>query len=133
MIDCLISGKLIRAAELKTSQNGKPYCNFLMSVHIGEPDNTVVSGIAFGQHAELIAKLGKGDAVCAVGALKPTEWADKNSGETRHGLSVTVNNVLSVYDIKKRRPKPETPEFSSTYEPPAGYGQGSDFDDGIPI
>ena len=88
MLDTLCSGKLIRAAELKTSQNNKQYCNFLMSVHVGETENIVISGIAFGQHAERIVKLGKGDAVCVIGALKLTEWADKNSGEVRHGLSV---------------------------------------------
>ncbi|MEQ1560407.1 MAG: hypothetical protein ABL933_15910 [Methyloglobulus sp.] len=63
MLDTLISGKLIKDTELKTSQNGKHYTNFLLSVHVGEPENIVVSGIAFGVHAERIAKLGKGDAL----------------------------------------------------------------------
>lgn len=30
MLDALISGKLIKDIELKTSQNGKPYTNFLV-------------------------------------------------------------------------------------------------------
>ena len=128
MLDALISGKLIKDTELKTSQNGKPYTNFLLSVHVGEPENIVISGIAFGSHAERIAKLGKGDAVSVIGALKPTEWADKATGETRHGLSVTVADVLSVYDIKKRRkPTEETPAFHGTYQPPPPY------DDELPI
>ena len=103
MIESLISGKLIKDTELKTSQNNKQYCQFLLGVHIGEPENIVISGIAFGGHAERISKLGKGDAVSVVGALKPTEWQDKATNEVRRGLSVTVANVLSVYDIKKRR------------------------------
>lgn len=32
MIESLISGKLIKAAELKTSQNGKHYTNILLTV-----------------------------------------------------------------------------------------------------
>lgn len=103
MLDALISGKFIKQPELKTSQNNKPYCQFLMSVHVGEPENIVVSGIAFGNHAERLAKLGKGDAISVIGALKPTQWQDKNTNETKHGLSVTVADVLSVYDIKKKR------------------------------
>lgn len=106
MLDALITGKLIKDCQLKTSQNNKHYCQFLLSVGIGEPENIVVSAIAFGGHAERIAQLQKGDAVSVIGALKPTEWQDRTTHETRHGLSITVNNVLSVYDIKKRRPKP---------------------------
>jgi single-stranded DNA-binding protein len=53
--------------------------------------------------AERLAQLKKGDSLSVAGPLKPTEY-EKN-GETKHGLSVTVNQILSVYDIKKRRPK----------------------------
>ena len=112
MLDALISGKLIKQPELKVSPNNKQYCQFLLGVHIGEPENIIVSGIAFGSHAERIAKLGKGDAISVIGGLKPSEWADKATGETKRGLSVTVANVLSVYDIKKKR-KPDTPENST--------------------
>jgi single-strand DNA-binding protein len=111
MLDALISGKLIKDTELKTSQNGKPYCQFLLGVNAEGPDNIVVSGIAFGSHADRISRLGKGDALAVIGAIKPTDWQDKNTGETRHGLSVTVNNVLSVYDISKKR---KTSNFQSS-------------------
>jgi hypothetical protein len=103
MIDALISGKLIKDTVLKTGQSGKPYLQFLLSVSIGEPQPVVVSGIAFGETAERIAKLGKGDALSVIGGLKPSEWVDKATGETKHGLSVTVSDCLSVYQIKKRR------------------------------
>ncbi len=105
MIDALIRGKLIKAPELKTGQSGKYYCQFLLSVSVGEDKPTVVSGMAFQDVAEKIARLGKGDAVSIVGALKPSEWTDKATGVTKHGLSITVSAALSVYDIKKRRPK----------------------------
>jgi single-stranded DNA-binding protein len=103
MIDALINGKLIRDCELKTSANGNAYCNFLLSVHTGEPAPMVITGIAFSDVAEKIARLKKGDALTVVGSLKPSEWTDKTTGETKHGLSVTVSNGLTAYDIKKRK------------------------------
>lgn len=103
MIDALISGKLLRDTELKTSANGNAYCNFMLSVHAGESVPMVITGIAFSEVAEKIARLKKGDALTVAGSLKPSEWTDKNTGETKHGLSVTVSNGLTVFDIKKRR------------------------------
>jgi hypothetical protein len=58
--------------------------------------------------------------------LKPTEWADKATGETKRGLSITVANVLSVYDIKKKR-KADTPENSTQQ----GKPHHRPFNDGI--
>ena len=104
MIDALISGKLIKTPELKTGQSGKYYAQFLLSVAVGEDQPVVVSGMAFGEIAERIAKLQKGDPLAVIGSLKPSEWQDKTTGETKHGLSVTANNTLSPYDIKKRKP-----------------------------
>lgn len=127
MLDALISGKLAKDCQLKTSQNNKLYCQFLLSVGIGEPESIVVSAIAFGGHAERIAQLKKGDAVSVIGALKPTEWEDKASHETRHGLSLTVNNVLSVYDIRKRR----KPDGNTTQQDKPGYSTEPAFDDTI--
>ena len=105
MLEALISGKLIKAPELKTGQSGKYYCQFLLSVSVGEDKPTIISGMAFQDVAEKIAKLQKGDALSVVGALKPSEWVDKGTGVTKHGLSITANASLSAYDIKKRRPK----------------------------
>lgn len=103
MIDALISGRLIRDPAVKTGPSGKPFCNFLLSVPVGESEPVIVSGIAFGDVAERISRLGKGDALAVTGALKPTIWNDKATGEERHGLNVTVSACLSPYDVKKRR------------------------------
>jgi len=108
MIDALISGKLIRDPVTKTGPSGKPYCNFLLTVFVGEESPVVVSGIAFQDVAQRIGKLGKGDALTVTGALKPSTWADKTTGETKHGLNVTVSACLSAYDVKKKRTPPST-------------------------
>ena len=125
MIDALISGKLIKTPELRTGASGKHYTQFLLSVSTGDEQPVIVSGIAFTETAERIAKLQKGDPLAVVGSLKPTEWIDKGTGETKHGLNVTANNSLSPYDIKKRK---ATPDSSSARAPDNG---NKPFDDPI--
>ena len=51
MIESLITGKLFRDCETKTSSNDKTYCNFMLSVMVGEPQPIIVSGVAFGEVA----------------------------------------------------------------------------------
>ncbi|MEI6147231.1 MAG: single-stranded DNA-binding protein, partial [Methylococcales bacterium] len=92
---------------LKTGQSGKHFTQFLLSVSVGEEKPTVVSGIAFTETAEKIAKLKRGDSISIVGALKNSEWVCKTTGNLKQGLSITVSASLSAYDIKKRRPKAE--------------------------
>ena len=103
MIESLVSGKLLKDTELRVSAKLTPFCNFMLSVAIGEPTGTVITGIAFNEAAERIARLKKGDAVAVTGQLKPNQWTDKNTGEIKHGLNITVSDCLSVYDIKKRK------------------------------
>jgi single-stranded DNA-binding protein len=103
MIDALINGKLIKDTVLRSSANGNNFCNFMLTVSTGEPKPMVITGIAFNEVAERITRLKKGDALTVTGALKPSEWQDKTTGETKHGLNVTVSDCLSVYDVKKRR------------------------------
>ena len=130
MIDALVSGKLVRDPAVKTGASGKPFCTFLLSVHTGEDDTVVVSGSACADVAEKVAKLKKGDAVAVVGPLKPTTWADKASGEERHGLNITVQAALSPYDVKKRRGNtggaPSKP-VTAPVEPDAGFDDPMDF------
>lgn len=106
MIESLVNGKLIKNAELKTSASGTKFCNFLLSVNVGEPDNIVMSAIAFNEIAERISHLQKNDALAVVGTLKPSSWNDKATGEPKNGLNLTVSNSLSVFDVKKRKAEP---------------------------
>ena len=134
MLEALISGKLIKAPELKTGQSGKYYCQFLLSVSVGEEKPVIVSGMVFTETAEKIAKLGKGDALSVVGALKPSQWVDKGTGVTKHGLSITVSASLSAYDIKKRRPKSEAQADQHTNNGANGSRYDSmPFNDSIPF
>jgi single-stranded DNA-binding protein len=115
MIDALVSGKLIKDPVTRTGPSGKAFTNFLLSVSTGEGEPVIVSGIAFAETAGRIAMLKKGDPLAVIGSLKPSEWADKTTGETKHGLNITANNSLSPFDIKKRKPT-ETAKPEKQYE-----------------
>jgi single-strand DNA-binding protein len=125
MIDALVSGKLIKDPSTRTGASGKPYAQFLLSCHIGEEQPVVVSGIAFGEVSERIARLQKGDSVAVIGSLKPSSWSDKVTGETKRGLSITANNSLSPYDIRRRKPVSEPDQARK----PSHGGQDRPFDD----
>lgn len=119
MLDAIISGKLIKDAKAGISGTGTKYTQFLLSVACGDPQPSIVSGVAFGDVAERIAKLQKGDSLAVIGSLKPSEWQDKNTGETKRGLNITASNALSVYDIKSRKPeasKPQKDESATPYQ-----------------
>ncbi|MFM8333541.1 MAG: single-stranded DNA-binding protein [Candidatus Methylumidiphilus sp.] len=133
MIEALVSGKLIRDPSTKIGPSGKPFCNFMLSVNIGDENAVFVSGIAFGEASEKIGALGKGDALSVAGALKPSTWNDKATGEERHGLNITVSACLSAYDARKKTPakaqagKPARPP---QYQPPEdthGFDDPLDF------
>ncbi|MGH8500782.1 MAG: single-stranded DNA-binding protein, partial [Methylococcales bacterium] len=134
----------------RTGPSGKPYTTFLLRVPLGEDEPGIVSGIAFAECGERIAKLAKGDAVAMIGGLKPSEWIDKTSGETKHGMNITAQACLSPYDVKKRRPSTDDEPLpqKKAYAPKqyqrglvspgrdAGYPkefESKDFDDDIPF
>ncbi len=135
MIDALVTGKLIREPSTKTGASGKPFVSFLLSVHVGDEDSVIVSGIAFNDAAERIGRLCKGDSLAVTGSLKPTNWQDKETGEERHGLNITVSACLSPYDVRKRRsvgevsenPKPR-PQAAGQREPVHAEDDGFDDD-----
>jgi len=121
MIEALISGKLLRDPILKQGQKAV-YCSFLLSVAVGEEQPTLVGGIAFGDVAERVSRLSKGDALAVAGSLKPSTWTDKATGETRHGLSVTAQACLSAYDVKRKRRQGDTDAKPANNPPPSGSG-----------
>jgi hypothetical protein len=96
----LITGKLMRNPELKTSQNGVPYTHFMLAMSVGEEKPIVVSGIGYGLVAKNIAKLRTGDPLSVVGSLKPSAWIDKITQEKRHGLSLIVKDSLTHQTLK---------------------------------
>ena len=128
MIDSLINGRLVRDPTVWTATTGSPYVQFLLSVSTGEADTQIVSAIAFdGSVVERIGKLKKGDALAVAGGLKQTEWTDRNTNLLKHGLSMTVNQSLSLYDIRKRKKPADSPAPSAHGNNPQPFNDPLDF------
>ncbi len=66
-------------------------------------DSLFVSVIVFGDAAKPFMALGDGDAVALAGSLSPKAWTDKATGEPRAGLDMQVHQVLSMYQLQKKR------------------------------
>ena len=47
--------------------------------------------------------LGDGDAVALAGSISPKAWTDKATGEPRAALDMQVQQVLSMYQLQKKR------------------------------
>jgi single-stranded DNA-binding protein len=104
----LAQGTLAGDPQARTSAAGKPYCTALLRVPIDGEESMLLSLIAFDREAvEALLRLHKGDPVSVAGMGKLTQWTGKD-GVEKHGLSVTAQAVLSIYQTAKR--KREAPE-----------------------
>lgn len=106
MISALASGQLVRAPKSGTSASGTRWANTTLRCATGTDRegaalSSFVSVIAFGDTAEKLARLAQGDAISVQGPMKQTEYV--KDGETRHGLEILVNSILSPYMVKQKR------------------------------
>lgn len=134
MLSALACGQLIRDPKSGTSQNGHKWANGLVRVPCGQSkggdqEAAFLTVVCFGDQADKLARLGKGDAISAQGTLKPTEYT--KDGETRHGLELLANSILSPYDLRKRRGSDGRDDTRPARQakPAAPHGHG--FDDDI--
>jgi single-stranded DNA-binding protein len=103
-LDILAQGKLVKAPEQRTGASGKPYMAALLSVAIEGDESLLASCVAFRPEAvAALLALAKDDAVAVAGRAKLNAWADKATGEAKHGLSVVVEQVLTPYHVRRRR------------------------------
>ena len=100
MIDALVAGKLIQTPTSRTGASGKPFTNFLLSVSVGEDATIVVSGIAFGEAAEKIARLQKSDPLAVIGSLRPSSWVDSRWRYVTSGSDVIVPSPHAGFFIQ---------------------------------
>ncbi len=104
MLSTLASGTLIADPRRRTSATGKDYGTAALRVPVEDGEALIASLICFDEHAvTALLALAKGDACAVAGRAKLSTW-EKN-GEQRHGLSVTVDRVLTVYAAGKMRRK----------------------------
>ena len=143
MFNVLITGKLTKMPKLALGKNGAPYCTAALRVPVqgnreDEPDHLFASAIAFGADAEKLGRLATGDIVSLSGNARLSHW--EKDGRTQTGVNVTVNGVLTAYQIRQKRGEPlETPADRPishlsvpriNREPqPAIFAGADDFDD----
>ena len=126
----LISGKLFRDPEAKTSRANKPYA--FATVKIGQGDDAQWWRVmAFGDadREELLA-LRNGDAVSVSGTLK-VELYTPNGGEPRVSLSVLADRLISARRAKREKTADARAERQA--EPRRLVPADRHYDDGAPF
>jgi single-stranded DNA-binding protein len=102
MLSVLASGTLVSKPRQRIGNSGKPFATAQARIPSDGEASVLLSIIAFRDTAmQALLALDQGDAVALVGRGKLTCW-QTNGGE-RHGLSVVAEQVLSVYQLEKRR------------------------------
>lgn len=102
MIGALIQGTMSSDPVARKTSSGHVFWTVNLRVPAG--DDVLFIGLAtFDETAgERLMQLSKGASVAAAGALEVNTWTTKE-GETRSGWRLTANEVLSVYQARKRR------------------------------
>ena len=103
MIDALIAVKVYGQPQSRNDANGKPYSFGKVRTSANSGESLFVSVIAFGEAAKTFMALGDGDGVALAGNITPKAWADKQTSKPRAGLDMQAQQVLSLYQLKKKR------------------------------
>jgi len=106
MLSALASGTLVRDPKTGVSANGTRWSNTTIRANVGQSkegdaESAFITIVCFGDVADRLARLSKGDSISVQGNLKPTEY--QKDGETRHGLEIVAQALLSPYDLRKKR------------------------------
>jgi single-stranded DNA-binding protein len=109
MIDALIQGRIHRAPQSRTSQNGKRFATANVRTATRDGSAIFVSVIAFSQTAcDALLALQDGDAVAIAGELTPKVYTPQN-GEPRPSLDLLAHAVLTEYHVARKRKAVQTP------------------------
>ena len=99
----LAQGTLVQDPQSRISGKGRAYATALLRAAIVGEEAMLLSLIAFSDTAvgDLL-ELRKGDQIAITGSGKPSSWTGRD-GKECHGLSVTVERVLGLYEVRQRR------------------------------
>jgi single-stranded DNA-binding protein len=102
VISVLLIGNFISKPTTRISKNGNSYVTGQIRVPV-DGESILCSLVAFDEQVcQALLVLDKGDSVSAAGTAKPTAWTNK-SGELTAGLSLKVEQVMTVYRVKEKR------------------------------
>jgi single-stranded DNA-binding protein len=101
-IDVLLSGRMAKPAEQRTARTGSTYALAQVIVPTEGEESVLCSCIAFSRSAvEALLALDRGEAVSLAGKAKMNVW--ERDGETKVGLNITVDAVLTPYHVQRKR------------------------------
>ena len=129
-------GRLARDPELRTLQSGKSVCN--VRILINRPgakrdDGQEPDGFKLELWNELALSFvdahRKGDLCDVSGRVKSESWTDRNTGETRTGLVVMVEEWTPMGDAEPARPAATT----ASAQPTAWASNSSAIDEEVPF
>lgn len=128
-IDVLIQGKVRGAVTVKTASNGNPYALFKLTTTDKKNEGVLCGCIAFSESAvDAAQRLGDGDAIAVSGEAAISTWTAQD-GTPRHGLDVTVHQVLTAYHLgRKRADRPKAGQVDRG-EGRDNFGAADDFND----
>jgi single-stranded DNA-binding protein len=104
VIEGLVSGKVYGRPEQWVGNNsGKPFVTAKVRAATAGGETLFVNVLAFDATAQAaLLALSEGDAVSLAGTLTPKVWMDRE-GQARPALDMIVNQVLTVYQVKRKR------------------------------
>lgn len=133
MIVASCYGRLSRDPDLRTTKSGKPMVIGNLAVDCGKPDaeqTMWLSVLCFGDQAEAMAKLGKGDWISVVGKLSKSVY--QAQGSDRESWSLIADGIVSA---RTSRPggRPKAPSDPAMQAPDRMRPDRRDGDDGLPF
>ena len=90
-----LTGRLTAAPDLKIGQSGKTFARAAIAVASGTKDRKETSFfnlVAFGDLADGIATLNKGDRIIATGRIKQDDWTD-DEGRKRPRVTMLLDDL----------------------------------------
>ena len=139
-----IKGRLTKSAELKYTQNQKPFVNFSIAVNESIKDSATgewssranyFDVTAWGKYGEAVAKyMTKGREILIAGHLRQDRWTNQE-GKTQTRVGIVAdnfellrepkgNNPASSNDTPSQTPPPDdAPNFGEI--PPAEYNENT--------
>ena len=103
MLNILAVGVLIADPQRRTGQTGRDFVGATMRASSEGSEGMLVSLVGFSDIViDALMALTKGDALAVVGRSRLTSWTSRDGGE-QHGLSCVVDQLLTHYEVAKRR------------------------------
>ncbi len=140
----MFTGNLTRDAELRKTQSGTSILSFGVAVNdrrrnasTGEWEDyaNFIDCTMFGKRAEAVAKfLVKGTKVSVEGRLHYSSWEDRNSGQRRSKVDITVEEIEFMSPRNGSSPSEDSvPEPSTAEDIPEAPAPAAYNDEDIPF